>query len=107
MACDLFQAEEFTIEEIVAAACSFVDSTAGALTWCLNRDRKDFLTQTAKKIGALAILHDGHHERVWLHRLLRFNGKQAKRCDHTLLPQRFKQDGSVITSELEWAETLR
>ncbi|CAK0793315.1 unnamed protein product, partial [Prorocentrum cordatum] len=40
-------------------------------------------------------------------RLLRFNGKQAKRCDHTLLPQRFKQDGSVIASELEWAETLR
>eukprot|EP00959_Pyramimonas_sp_CCMP1952_P456686 9473577-Pyramimonas_sp.AAC.1 len=62
MACDLFQAEEFTIEEMVTAARCFMDSTAGTLTWCLNRDTKDFLTQTAKKIGALAMLHDGHHE---------------------------------------------
>eukprot|EP00959_Pyramimonas_sp_CCMP1952_P145884 3054568-Pyramimonas_sp.AAC.1 len=66
MACDLFQAEEFTIEEMLVAARCFMDATAGTLTWCLNRDRKDFLTQTAKKIGALAILHDGHHEWVWL-----------------------------------------
>ncbi|CAK0847861.1 unnamed protein product [Prorocentrum cordatum] len=107
MACDFFQAEEFTMEELLAAAHLFMGATAGALRWCLRRDRQDFLTQTAKKTGAFSVLHDGHHEWVWLQRLLRFNGKQARRCDHTLLPQRFQQDGTPATSELEWSETLR